>query len=202
MSGSKDGGIITASPSNVRKFNKTVNFAGSVPGSNPMLNGSDQIMASSPASFGGQEGTAAFKPNSAASNSLADSQNGFNLAFFNNTLINQTPISNQRRDNLASNEQNPKHCDRIEEIKKVIETQFEMKSSLLEKSMQSKVHQSFNQQHVSSMQSNQESIKLAANSSSTPDQVAFNQISANKQQKMLDRLKTINNRKRELIGQQ
>lgn len=38
-----DGGIIAASPQHVRKFNKTVNFAGAVAGTNPMLQAALQV---------------------------------------------------------------------------------------------------------------------------------------------------------------
>ena len=43
MAGERDGGIISASPTHVRKFNKTVNFAGSAAGTNPMMQAALQM---------------------------------------------------------------------------------------------------------------------------------------------------------------
>ena len=56
MAGDKDGGIIAATPSRIKKFNKTVNFAGSAAGTNPLmqaaLHDDKHQLGSTPASFG------------------------------------------------------------------------------------------------------------------------------------------------------
>ena len=43
MSGDKDGGIIAATPNRIKKFNKTVNFAGRAAGTNPMMKAALQV---------------------------------------------------------------------------------------------------------------------------------------------------------------
>ena len=58
MAGDKDGGIIAATPNRIKKFNKTVNFAGSAAGTNPLMQAALQLhddknkLVSTPASFG------------------------------------------------------------------------------------------------------------------------------------------------------